>query len=197
MNNWTDGYLVPSKRIDLIEGYSQLISDQCRAGKVPYFATFVFNKLPGGQATKIQIMKSEMTRVHGQLVGRTVRKYDSDAWRHLRPVLIQMPDYPVLKNERVTTKLHQVNGGLHSHALLLVPPKNPLPRGQDQHPLLPKQSKLHTDLVEHFETLQHKYCNGTLYRIDVRPVMHGTMADYTLKSFKWGKLSYDDILILT
>jgi hypothetical protein len=197
MNAWSDGYLGPSRRIKLIDGYDQMISEQCRLGKDLYFATFLFNKLPGGIKTKMKIMNSGITRVHSQLMGQIVRKYESPAWRHLRPVLIEVPDFPVIKNKKVTTKLHQVNGGLHCHALLLVPPKNPLPLGQDQDASLPKQSKIHVDLSEHFRAEQDRYCNERLYRIDVRRALHGTMTDYTFKSFKWGSVPYEDTLILT
>jgi hypothetical protein len=191
-----EAYLNPSQREHLVGAYSQLISEHCRNGRDLYFLTFLFNRLPARRKAQISIIEDEVRRVHHQLMKRIVRKYESAGWRHLRPIFIGSPDTPVIKSERQTARLHQVNDGLHFHCAAIVPPRNPLPEGIDQHPLMPKQSKLHVGLAEHFAEFNDFYYNKRLYRIDVQPVTYGDMADYTLKAFRWGKCTDADILIL-
>jgi hypothetical protein len=43
--------------------------------------------------------------------------------------------------------------------------------------------------------MKHEYLADKLYRIDVTPISRSTMADYTLKNFKNGRVAYDDIRV--
>jgi hypothetical protein len=64
-----------------------------------------------------------------------------------------------------------------------------------QHPALGKLSKLYDPLDVHFQQSKHEYQTDKLYHIDVTPISRGTMADYALKAFKNGRVSYDDIRV--
>jgi hypothetical protein len=190
-------YQPRTTRVAIVDGYSQLISTYVNQGLEAHYLNFMFHPLPGGAKTQKEIMAAEVTRVHGILTLQIVRKDKSEAWKHLRPVFIGSPDLPVHKDERVSSRLHRPNGGLHFNVIALVPPKNPLPKGMDQHPLMLKQSRLHVSSADHFEEKRDRYQNGRLYRIEVTRIASGTMADYTLKAFKLGNVSSNDILILT
>jgi hypothetical protein len=195
MQRHTD-YLPTTARLAYVDGYSQIISDYVKQGMEPYFINFMFHPLPGKARTQNDIMVSEVTRVHGILRGQIVRKYDKENWRHLRPVFIGCRDQSVWKHEKVASRLHRPNDGMHFNVVALVPPRNPLPPGTDQHPSLPRQSKLHVDLERHFWEHNRRYQSDWLYRIDVSAITYGTMADYALKAFKWGNVTADDILVL-
>jgi hypothetical protein len=56
---------------------------------------------------------------------------------------------------------------------------------------------LRVSLTEHVKTKPQLYLTSKLYRIDVKPITHDTMTDYTFKTFKNGYVSSDDILILS
>jgi hypothetical protein len=79
----------------------------------------------------------------------------------------------------------------------LAPPPSPsyVPKGVRQHPIFGKLSKLQEPLDVHFPQLKHVYLTDKLYRIDVTPISWGTMADYALKTFKNGRVAYDDIRV--
>jgi len=48
----------------------------------------------------------------------------------------------------------------------------------------------------HFRERGTFYLNDRLARVHVTPVNNGTMADYTLKTFKHGRVDWDSILVL-
>src|SRR5436190_852181 len=73
------------------------------------------------------------------------------------PVLIGAIDLPVYKRDRSSSPLVRCNGGLHCHALVLLPPI----------------TRLNGSLVEQFECNQATYVRPekSIERIDVRPVV--------------------------
>jgi hypothetical protein len=108
------------------------------------------------------------------------------------PVLLGLPDYPVVKQQKVDARLLRVNGGLHFNAAVLLPPRCEFPKIIGE-----KQSRLKESLVVHVGRKEAEYLTDRLYRIHVTPIISGTtMADYTLKSFKNGRIGSDRILIL-
>jgi hypothetical protein len=179
-----------------VQGFDQIISDLVRCGWVPSYLNFMFHHLPGGTKRRKEIMTAEVTRVHETLMHHIVRKPESESWAHLRPIFIGSHDWPIWKRKKVNSRLHLPNLALHFNAIALVPPTNPLPLGIDQHPIMPKQSKLHVSLATHFEQKSEHYLSPFLYRIHVTEIEIGTMADYTLKAFKRGTVEPDDILVL-
>jgi hypothetical protein len=58
------------------------------------------------------------------------------------------------------------------------------------------QSRLKVSLDQHFRERRRLYLTERLARIHVTAVEDGTMADYTLKAFKNGRIDADSILIL-
>jgi hypothetical protein len=58
-----------------------------------------------------------------------------------------------------------------------------------------RRSRLTVPLKKHFEQCQQFYLNDVLYRLHVTPITKGSMADYTLKAFKHGRVSSDSIQV--
>jgi hypothetical protein len=180
----------------IVSGYSETIRDHIDFGWDPYYISFMFNYIPGSFAVKMDIMTAEVTTVHNKLTGRIVRRSEATAWRHLRPIFIGCHDLPVWKHAKVSSRSPVVNDGLHYNAVALVPK----PARADmpiklQYLLWGRQSRLTVPLDEHFRQKQRFYVNDPLARIHVTTISNGTMADYTLKTFKHGRVGSDSIQI--
>jgi len=185
-------YQTYTQRTQAVLGYDQLIREIIEHEDAePYYANFMFNHLPGRQSAQIEQMWREVTRFHGLLKRHVVRKFDAPRWRDLVPVLIGVPDLPVWKHKKVPVRSLQVNGGLHFNAVLLVPPRFEPPQITGA-----PQSRLKVSLDVHVKRNLHEYLTDKLYGIDVTPIAYGTMADYAFKTFRKGRVSSDDILIL-
>jgi hypothetical protein len=179
------------QRKQIIAGYVQMIEEIIENDRAKvYYVNFMFNQLPSSHRTKCEIMRREVTRFHDLLTNHVVRKRKAQGWRDLVPVLIGAPDYPVIKKEKTDAKLYQVNDGLHYNAIVLVPPRNrPSPNG--------KRSRMKESLRKHVKLKAAQYLTARLGRIHVTRVEPGTsMTDYTLKAFRRGRISSDDILVL-
>jgi hypothetical protein len=186
-------YLTYAKRQDIIAGYHTLIEEKIENEDAePYYVNFLFNNLPSRDATKVDIMKQDVTRFHCLLKRHVVRKPDAPGWRDLVPVLLGCPDYPVAKRQKVDARLLRVNGGLHFNAVVLLPPRFKPPKTAGE-----RQSRLTESLDVHVEEKASQYLTKRLYRIHVTPMENDTtMADYTFKAFKNGRIKSDDILVL-
>ena len=166
-----------------IDGYTQLVTDRIKQGWSCYLVTILFQQLPGSRLTIISRMKQEVQRLYSTLITRVHRKPRSASPDEL-PVLIGAVDLPVYKTDRSSSPLVRCNGGLHFHALILIPDR----------------SRLREPLQDHFQACAHLYgMHGTISKIDVRPVTDGyeRVVDYVLKTIKRGRVSYDEgVLIL-
>jgi hypothetical protein len=134
-------------------------------------------RLPGSQPTIISRIKQEIQRVYSTLITRVHRKPRPASPDDLL-ILIGAVDLPVYKSDRSSSPLARCNGGLHFHALILIPDR----------------SRLREPLQDHFEACAHIYgIEGTISKIDVRPVMdgHECVVDYVFKTIKRGRVSYD------
>ena len=163
-------------------------------GRVPHYINFMFHSIPGDRKTKLEVVRRDVTRAHGLLMRSTIRKPDSINWQASRPIFIGCPDLPVIKRQKQHIRNFMVNDGLHFNAISLTPAV----RGIAQpltHLFMPR-SRLKVSLEEHFRRKQEMYQTEHLYRIHVTPIIDGTMAYYTLKAFKNGHVSPDDILVL-
>jgi len=131
----------------------------------------------------ISRIKQEIQRVYSTLITRVHRKPRTASTDEL-PILIGAVDLPVYKSDRSSSPLVRCNGGLHFHALILIPDR----------------SRLRDPLQDHFHTSAHLYVtDGTITKIDVRPVVdgHERAVDYVFKTIKRGRVSYDEgVLIL-
>ena len=99
-------------------------------------------------------------------------------------MLIGAVDLPVYKRDKASRPMVICNGGLHVHALMLIPPT----------------SRLKGSVANHFREKQELYVGlgSSIKRIDVRPVVsdHGRVVDYVLKTVLNGRLSYDEAVLL-
>jgi len=167
-------------------------------GRDAYFVNFMFNQLPGSRQTQMEIMTQEVGRVHSILTHHIVRRPKVEKWAHLRPIFIGSHDLPVFKWDR--GELHRldiVNDGVHFNVVALVPPpSHPVWPNWSQYRMWGPQSRLKVPLDLHFRERGTFYLNDRLARVHVTPVNNGTMADYTLKTFKHGRVDWDSILVL-
>ena len=173
-----------SHRIELTMAYDELIQRNLKKGWTLHYINFMFDHIRGNQNAKIDQMKSCVTSFHRKLTQHIVRKPESAAWKHLRPVFLGAPDLPVWKRIKVDSPLHQVNDGLHFNGILIMPPKNRFKAGRDQHPWFRKQSRLHVELEQHIDEKRVDYERGQPYRLHVLPITRDTMVDYALKTVK-------------
>ena len=179
------------KRIQVVDGLDELVRNQIAEGKEPYFVNFMFQRLSGGDTARAAQMAKDVTRFHGLLTQHVVRRPDAPSWSHLRPALIGVPDLPVSRRQKTSSRLAQVNAGLHFNAVILMPP-----RRRDDHPDRPKRSRLRTCLRAHVDLNFQKYRTSHLYRMHVTAIETGTMVDYAFKTYAAGRVSHDSILIL-
>jgi hypothetical protein len=93
-------------------------------------------------------------------------------------------DLPVYKRDNASGPMVVCNGGLHVHALLLMPPA----------------SRLKGSLTDHFREKQELYVGSgrPALRIDVRPVVenHRRVVDYVLKIVLNGRIPYDEAMLV-
>jgi hypothetical protein len=167
-------------------------------GREAYFVNLMFNQLPGSPQTRMGSMMQEVERVHSILTHHVVRRPKVEKWAHLRPIFIGSHDFPVFKWVRGGLhRLDVVNDGLHFNVVALVPPPNPrIFPDWVQYRMWGPQSRLKVPLDAHFREQSRFYVNDRLARIHTTMVAHGTMADYTLKAFKHGRVTSDSILVL-
>src|SRR3984957_13297333 len=109
----------------LVDGYTQLVTDRVRAGWSCSLVTFLFSQLPGPRTAVINRMKDEVHRVYATLLTRVHRKPRTASTDEL-PVLIGAMDLPVYKRDKASGPMVLCNGGLHVHALMLIPPTSRL-----------------------------------------------------------------------
>jgi hypothetical protein len=170
-------------KANLVDGYTQLVTDRVRAGWSCNLVTFLFSQLPGPRPAVIDRMKDEVDRIYATLLTRVHRKPKTAATNEL-PVLIGVMDLPVYKRDGTSGPTVLCNGGLHVHALLLMPPT----------------SRLKGSLADHFRERQELYVGSgkAALRIDVRPVVgdHDRVVDYVLKTVLNGRLSYDEAMLM-
>lgn len=185
-------------REQLVQAYSRFIREKIDEGRDAYFLNFMFNQLPGSRQTQKWIMMQEVERVHSTLTHHIMHRPKVRKLAHLRPIFIGSHDLPVFKWDRVgIQRLDVVNGGMHFNVIALMPPYDGLdvPAWYAYY-LLGRASRLKVPLDVHFREESSFYLNDRLARIHVTPVDRGTMADYTLKAFKHGRVDGDSILIL-
>jgi hypothetical protein len=186
--------LTREQREQYIAGYSAMIEEN-RFGREPHYINFMFHSIPGSTEARLEAMKRDIIRVHDLLMRSTVRKPNSPNWQASRPIFIGCPDLPVIKRKKQHVRNFMVNDGLHFNAISLTPPTRSGTVQPLTHLFLPT-SRLKVSLEEHFRRQQQMYQTEHLYRIHVTPIVDGTMADYTLKTFKNGYVTPDEVLVL-
>ena len=93
-------------------------------------------------------------------------------------------DLQVYKKDSRSSPLILCNGGLHFHALLMVPP----------------ETRLAIPVEEHFREYQDMYLGRRrlITGLEIRPVTeaHERAVDYVFKTILRGRVSYDDGVLL-
>jgi hypothetical protein len=171
-----------AERLQLIGGYQKWVRGYVDRGWDPYFVSLMFHQLPGSQASVLRQMKGEIERVYSRLVTRFDRNPRSPAGSQRLPVMILFPDLPVYKREKRSIKDVSINDGLHYGGIALTPPV----------------SRFRGTLDGHFEEEQDNYVSDKLERIYVKPISSNIarVVDYAAKTFKRGRVSDADIIIL-
>ena len=168
---------------DWLKGYSQMVTDRVRDSWSPYLVTILFTQFFGQKAAVLQRMKDEVERIYSTLVTRVHRKPRNASSDEL-PVFLGAFDLPVHKRDQTSAPLVLCNGGLHFHAVVLMPPT----------------SRLRAPLDDHFEEHGELYRGPrkSVLRIDVRPVVdgHDRVVDYVFKTVLKGRLAYDDGMLV-
>ena len=160
-----------------------MVTDRMEKGWTCNLVTFLFSQLPGTRLAVISQMKDEVQRVYSTFLTRVHRKPRTASPDKL-PVLIGSADLPVYKRDRTLSPVVLCNGGLHFHALLLVP----------------AASRLEGSVDYHFRTNKALYLGEqrTISSIHVRPVLgrHERVIDYVFKTLLRGWISYDEGILL-
>jgi hypothetical protein len=181
----TRGYHSRSDTTDrqIIQGYTQMVTDRIEKGWTCHLVTFLFSQLPGTRSTVIGQMKDEIQRIYSTFLMRVHRKPRTASPDEL-PVLIAVADLPIYKRDRSSSPVVLCNGGLHFHALLLVPPT----------------SRLDGPIDEHFRSNHGLYLGkrSAVASIHVRPVLdeYERVVDYVFKTVLRGRTSYDEALLV-
>jgi hypothetical protein len=167
----------------LVDGFTQMVIDRVNDGWSYHLMTFPFVQLPGPRGAVIQAMRNELQRVYSTFVTRTHRKPRTASPDEL-PILIGVADLGVPKRDPKSSPLILCNGGLHFHALLLVP----------------ADTRLELPVEDHFRDRQGMYLGKRrlITKLDVRPVTEtfDSAVDYLFKTILRGRVSYDDGVLL-
>ncbi|MDA9415142.1 hypothetical protein XI04_18635 [Bradyrhizobium sp. CCBAU 11430] len=166
----------------MIGGYSWLVSDRMKDGWSAYLVTFVFDHLRGPRASVLGQMLDEVLRVYSTFLTRTHRK-PKTVPTHQLPLMIAVADLPVAKSVR-SNEPTSCNGGLHFHAVLLVPPI----------------TRLKEPVAQHFNDQADLYAGlkKLVARIHVRPITSTPeyVVDYVFKTVLRGRISYDNAVLV-
>ncbi|WAJ27857.1 hypothetical protein [Antarcticirhabdus aurantiaca] len=166
------------------QAWGTWVTDHIFKGWEGYIITFMFDHIPGRAASQIDQMEKEVVRVYRTLLTRIVRRPQQRCERDRLPRWIVVPDFPVPKHAKTSLGDVTINGGLHMHAIALLPPTSRLTGGLDQH----------------FAAHQALYVRPgfPLCRLHAEPILRtpGTATEYVLKSIRRGRVSGDQILLL-
>jgi hypothetical protein len=167
----------------LVQGYTQMVTDRIEQGWTCDLLTFLFSQCPGTRPSVISQMKDEIQRVYSTFLTR-VHREPRTALPDTLPVLIGAADLPVYKHDRATSPMVLCNSGLHFHALMLVP----------------ATSRLEGPVDEHFQHNDGLYRgrHRTIQSIHTRPVTdsYKRVVDYVFKTVLRGRVPYDEGILL-
>jgi len=160
---------------DLAVGFSRMITDRVRDGWSCSLVTFMFNRIPGNTQAVLSRMRDEIQRVYCKLVTRVHRKPRTAAPGCL-PLFLCCGDIGAADDH--------LNGGLHFHALVHLPPL----------------SRLNEPLPDHLTRHDRLYAGADTLIKRVHAVAvthdHAYVFDYAFKAIKKGRLSYEDAVLI-
>jgi hypothetical protein len=173
-----------NKNIALLDAYIGMIQERVIAGYEPYLLTLMFNPLSGGPAAKQQQMERICQGVYNRILTRLVKRPKNKGVADL-PFWISCADWPVQKLDGWSIADSQINGGMHMHAIVLVPPN----------------ARTGRRLSEIVEGRQKTFLAGPgmpLQRLHVVPITETATkaAGYALKSMERRRVDADGIMVL-
>lgn len=167
-----------------IDGIVSFVQERIDAGYRPYFLTFMFDQLNGNRQSILAQMHRQLEQFNTKLITRVHRSPNSKGANDNLPILIGFADLPaIFKNTRSPLVDVVTNGGLHFHAILL----------------MPKKSRIKGSFIDHYEKNKHIYVgDGPLNRIHILKIERkpGRTVQYTFKAFKWNRISWDEGFML-
>jgi hypothetical protein len=163
-----------------VDAYSVWTKTLVADGWKPYFVNFMFKSLATRHSLLGDPMEAEVCRVYGTLITNVVRDPRKEIGK--LPVFWGSPDFPIFRRQKVIRRDFQVNCGRHYNGLFFIP----------------LVCRLHCSLGDHFEEHSKWYVGQgrPLQRIHTTEMTYGNMADYALKAFKSGRVTYDNVLVL-
>jgi hypothetical protein len=173
---------IKRERLQVVAGYQSWIQDYLNKGWSPYLISFMFHQLPGSPSSILRQMRQQIERAYSRLVTRFDHDPRSRAGSQRIPIMILFPDFPCPKGEKKSIEDVSINDGLHYGGIALTPPI----------------SRFKSTLNVHFQQEQDEYVNDKLARVHVKPITKSPshVLDYAAKSYKRGRVSDEDIIIL-
>ncbi|MGR6467926.1 hypothetical protein [Rhizobium sp. PAMB 3182] len=168
----------------LLDAYIEMIEIRVIAGYEPYLLSLMFNPLPGGPAAKQRQMERICEGVYNRILTRLVKRPKNKDTTNL-PVWISCPDWPVQHLDGWSVADSQINGGMHMHAIVLVPPNA-------------RTGRRLSDIIN---GRQYTFLAGPgmpLQRLHVVPITEtaAKTAGYALKSLDRRRVEVDGIVVL-
>lgn len=172
------------KAKEAIQNYSQWLVRLKGDGWRIYLATVLFEHLEGSSRMVEAHMLTDMETLYARLLTRYVRNPRSNKEK---PLWVILRDYPVYKRgKKASLSDFQVNGGVHFHPLIAIPPARMCRPGVGLKRLLGRHEKMFFLRGTKISTFHVKRVTG-----DVAEVV-----DYALKQLTRGNVTLDDLIII-
>lgn len=168
-----------SHRQQHLGGLSDIILERVSLGWLAYLLTIEFRQLPGSPKAVMEQMLKQTEGFYRKLVTRFHRCPTSKQAIPNLPVLLASADLPVPKHAKRKIADVTINGGLHVHGVLVIPPL----------------SRLRIELGVHLMMDDDRYRHGSqMSAIFAKPIEHSpaNAAPYVFKQFDRGQLDYDN-----
>jgi hypothetical protein len=168
---------------ETIAGYAEWVRQHREEGLDTFILTLTFNHIPGPRHEVLRRMINEVERVYYKSLTRIVNNPSAPSMIDKRPIWIVTPDLPVPKKKQSGIRELKINGGLHLHAIVL----------------MPRKSKIKCKLDQHFEEEQFLYVrpNYPLSKVHARLIRDRSeyVTEYVLKSLERGRTDLDEVVI--
>ncbi len=168
----------------ITDAYAELVTSRISQGWTACLVTFTFKRIPGPTASVRNRMLAGVSGFYSKILTRIVRRPRSSCSIDYLPLLIGSLDVPVHKQTKTSLRNWTVNGGLHAHAVLVIPPL----------------SRLTGSVEVHIDRNAAIYRGREIDRLDVRLIAdaadHERVLRYVLKAPLNGRLDTDESLII-
>jgi hypothetical protein len=125
LSRQSDMFRVGYSSSKLIGAYSTWVKQHIEEGWRLFLPSFMFKQL--SRWSRLVQMTDDIQRFYSTFITRVVRNPRSPFQRDFRPILIAIPDLPVIKRGQTQhLKDLSINDGLHIQGILLMPPSSRL-----------------------------------------------------------------------